>query len=177
LHIIAGIEPYSSGTISFDEICIETLSPQQKNAFLQKTIGLVFQQPLLLQELSVLENILLKQIIQGKVTTQHEEQAQALLKSIGLQDKWACMPKSLSGGQQQRIAILRALFVTPQFLLADEPTGNLDKDSGNNIIQLLFDYKKQYNTGLIISTHDMTIAQQCDYIIAIENKKTSIQST
>lgn len=177
LHMIAGIEPSSEGVISFDNIRMQDLPPQQKIVFLQKTIGLVFQQSLLIQELSVLENVLLKQIIQGRVTTEHQQHAQSLLHAVGLKDKTTCMPKTLSGGQQQRVSLLRSLFIPPQFLLADEPTGNVDKESSKQIMQLLFTYKQIYNMGLIISTHDMAIAQQCDYIITIEDKKTVLQST
>ena len=174
LHMLAGIETPSSGSISFNNFCLYNLPLQKRISLLQRNIGIVFQQSLLIHELSVLENILLKQIIQGGLTTHHEEHAKDLLEYIGLQEKAHCMPNTLSGGQQQRIALLRAVFQVPQFLLADEPTGNLDKTSGDQVIKLMFDYQKKYAMGLIVSTHDMNIAQQCDYIIKIEDKKIAL---
>lgn len=169
--MIAGIEAPSLGSINFNNLDLYTLPLQEKINLLQHNIGIVFQQSLLIHELSVLENIMLKQIIRGEITEQHKQQARLLLNNIGLIEKADCMPNTLSGGQQQRVALLRAIFHPPQFLLADEPTGNLDKTSGNQIIELMFDYQKKYTMGLIISTHDINIAQQCDYIIKIENKE------
>lgn len=174
LHMIAGIEPLSSGSVNFNNTNIQKLPIQDKINLLQHNIGIIFQQSLLIHELSVIENIMLKQIIQGKLTANHQEHAQQLLSNINLLDKANCMPNVLSGGQQQRIALLRAIFQTPQFLLADEPTGNLDKTSSEQVIQLMFDYQKKYAMGLIISTHDMNIAQQCDYIVKIENKEITL---
>lgn len=171
LHMIAGIETPTSGSISFNDACLYDLPLQKRIELLQQNIGIVFQQSLLIQELSVLENIMLKQIVQGKITSAHQKRALDLLSSIELASKADSMPHTLSGGQQQRIALLRAIFHVPQFLLADEPTGNLDKISGDQIIKLMFDCQKKYNMGLIISTHDMNIAQQCDYTVKIENKK------
>lgn len=169
--MLAGIETPCSGTINFNNRSLYHLALQEKIKLLQKNIGIVFQQSLLIHELTVLENIMLKQIIHGGLTLQHKQHAELLLEQIGLLDKAACMPNTLSGGQQQRIALLRAIFKVPQFLLADEPTGNLDKNSGEAVIQLMFDYQKKYAMGLIISTHDINIAQQCDYIVKIENKE------
>ena len=169
--MLAGIERPCQGSIVYNDQDLATLSQQQKIDLLAHNIGLVFQQPLLMNELSVLENVMLKQIIQGGLTTQHQEHARQLLKQIIMLDKADCMPSTLSGGQQQRVALLRAIFCAPQFLLADEPTGNLDKESGQVVMQLLFAYQKKYRMGLIISTHDMTIAQQCDHILKIENNE------
>ena len=174
--MLAGIDLPTSGNILFDDINLSTLPIQQKVSFLQDCIGIVFQQSLLINELSVLENIMLKQIIKGNLKDKHEQHAKQLLQSINMLDKANCAPNTLSGGQQQRIALLRAIFHTPKFLLADELTGNLDKESGQKIMELLFNYQKKYGIGLIISTHDMTIAKKCDYIITIENKNLSQQN-
>ncbi len=170
IHMIAGIDQPTSGTISFQNTNIADLALEQRINILQQSIGLVFQQALLLQELSVLENIMLKQIIHSSVSNNDIIKAQQLLQEVGLLDKANSLPSTLSGGQQQRISILRAIFHVPQFLLADEPTGNLDKKTGQQIIHLLLKYKQQYNMGLIISTHDINIAQQCDVVLKIENQ-------
>lgn len=169
--MLAGIEQPSNGSILYNDQNLARLSLKQKIDLLQHNISLVFQQPLLIGELSVLENVMLKKIIQGGLTDQDQKQARQLLDQINMLNKADCMPNTLSGGQQQRVALLRAIFQPPQFLLADEPTGNLDKTSGEQVIQILFNYQKKYRMGLIISTHDMTIAQQCDFIVTIENKQ------
>lgn len=174
LHMIAGIEEPTSGSISFNDTNLYNLPLQQKINMLQQNIGIVFQQSLLIHELSVIENVMLKKIIQGNLTNDHRQHALNLLSNIGLLNKADNMPHTLSGGQQQRVALLRAIFHIPQFLLADEPTGNLDKASGEQVMQLIFEYQKKYDMGLIISTHDMNIAQQCDYIIKIENKEITL---
>lgn len=174
LHMIAGIQAPSSGSIYFNDTSLYSLPIQEKITLLQHNIGIVFQQSLLINELSVLENIMLKQIIQGGLARKHKLHAQELLSNIGLLDKADCMPNTLSGGQQQRVALLRAVFQAPQFLLADEPTGNLDNSSRDKVIELMFDYQKKYAMGLIISTHDIHIAQKCDYILKIENNEITL---
>ena len=103
-----------------------------------------------------------------------KEHALALLTSINLAEKAESAIQTLSGGQQQRVAILRAIFHKPSFLIADEPTGNLDKHSAHQIMDLLISYQKNYNMGLIISTHDLEIAQRCDLILKIVDQKLTI---
>lgn len=169
--MLATIESPSKGSIEYNDQDFSKFSLQQKTVFLQHNIGLIFQQPLLMNELSVLENIMLKQIIHGSLTDEHRLHAKHLLEQIGMSNKANCMPNTLSGGQQQRVALLRAVFHPPQFLFADEPTGNLDKESGEQVLCLLFEYQKKYRMGLIMSTHDMDIAQRCDHIVKIENKQ------
>lgn len=170
LHMLAGIEEPTSGSIIFNDQCLASLPIEKKIAILHKNIGIVFQQPLLVHELSVLENVMLKKIIDGTTETISKQHAHNLLNEVNLGDKANNPPSSLSGGQQQRIAILRALFNNPEFLLADEPTGNLDQATGSQIIDLLLHYHKQRNMGLIISTHDINIAQKMDYILTIQDK-------
>ncbi|MCX5923971.1 MAG: ATP-binding cassette domain-containing protein, partial [Candidatus Dependentiae bacterium] len=168
LHMIAGIDQPSHGTIALGDLNISRLSSHQKIEFLQKSVSIVLQQPYLINELTVLENVMLKEIISNGITPESKDRALQLLTEIGLERKADCLPGRLSGGEQQRVAILRAIFHVPQFLLADEPTGNLDEASADRIINLLLHYKKKYAMGLIISTHDIKIAQQCDVILKIE---------
>ncbi|MBI2353307.1 ABC transporter ATP-binding protein [Candidatus Dependentiae bacterium] len=175
LHMLAGIEMPTNGSIFYDEYDLIFCHADKMLQFLQASIGIVFQQPLLIQELSVLENCMLKYIISDKIENEHKNRAMKLLEQVGLEEKADCMPSMLSGGQQQRIAIVRAIMNKPQFLLADEPTGNLDKVAGAQILNLLFHYQKQFHMGLIISTHDMSIAQQCDYIVVIESKQLMVK--
>lgn len=169
--MLGGIEEPCQGDIMLDEQSLSSLPLQEKIKILQKKIGIVFQQSLLIPELSVLENVMLKSIIQGTANNIAKKYAQKMLQEINLFDKAHCKPSTLSGGQQQRVALLRAIFNNPDFLLADEPTGNLDEVTGRQIIELLLTYKKKYAMGLVISTHDMNIAQKMDFLIKIENKK------
>lgn len=171
IHMLAGIDQPSSGSIFLNNQTISKTSFSSRINLRSSLISIVFQKSLLLHELSVLENIMLKKIIHGSTTNIDVAHAKQLLDSINLLDKAEATPTMLSGGQQQKIAILRAVFQAPKFLLADEPTGSLDELSGKQIIHLLLHYKKKCNMGLIISTHDINIAKQCDYIIKIENKQ------
>jgi len=171
LHILAGIESPDQGHIEIDNQNITQRNFEQRMTALHETIGLVFQQPCLIQELSVLENVILNALVNNNFEPSIYEQGKELLKSIGLENKAHNAVSTLSGGQQQRIAILRALFHKPSFILADEPTGNLDKNSAQQIIDLFFLYQKKYAMGLIISTHDIEIAKQCDVILKIEHQK------
>jgi putative ABC transport system ATP-binding protein len=167
IAILAGIEPVSSGQVFFQEACISNLPFEQRMQLLQKKIGVIFQQPCLIAELTVLENVMLKAVIDQSVTEKEKERAWYLLAEIGLSDKSHQFPHQLSGGQQQRVALLRAIFYPPAFLLADEPTGSLDTHTADVIIKLLLMYHKKYAMGLIVSTHDRTVAQQCDVVLEI----------
>jgi len=186
IHLIAGVDQPTVGNVffqpqaAFDEIImvcnISSFDAQQSAHFLQKNISIVFQQPYLFPELTVLENVMLKAILAGQVTFQSHDHARALLREIGLEDKADVYPATLSGGQQQRIAILRAIFIAPQFLLVDEPTGNLDEKTGDQVIDLLLHYHKKYNMGLIVSTHSKLLAQRMQTIYKVEHKKLSLMN-
>ncbi len=174
LHILSGIEIPSQGCITIDEIAISYANFEQRIEALHKNIGILFQQPSLLHELNVLENVMLTALAHNQFDNHQKEHALNLLKSIHLDDKAYSAVHTLSGGQQQRIALLRAIFHKPSFLIADEPTGNLDKDSAHQIMDLLISYQKNYNMGLIISTHDPQIAQRCDVTLKIVNQTLEI---
>jgi len=171
IHLLAGIDTPTSGDIFFADTSISSFSPERATLFFQKNISLVFQQAALFAELTVLENVMLKAILTGQVTEQSYQHAQQLLQEVGLLDKAQAYPAMLSGGQQQRIAILRAIFIIPEFLLVDEPTGNLDEQSGDQVIDLLLHYHKKYGMGLIMSTHNQKIAHRMQTVLRVENKK------
>ena len=170
IHLLAGIDTPTSGDIFCGDNNISQFSPEQAALFFQENISLVFQQPALFAELTVLENVMLKAILAGIVTPQSYEHAYQLLRDVGLADKADLYPAMLSGGQQQRVAILRAVFIVPQFLLLDEPTGNLDEQSGEQVIDLLLHYHKKYGMGLIMSTHNQQIAQRMQHLLRVENR-------
>lgn len=169
MHLLAGIDTPTQGTISFDGVELNTLNSSQKRIFLSHSLGLVFQQPYLIAELSVLENVMLKGMIAGAHVQNLKEQAYALLDQVQLADKADSNPLSLSGGQQQRVALARALFNKPQFLLADEPTGNLDVATGKVIVELLLACQAQWGMGIIISSHDTYVCERMAHVLHLEN--------
>ncbi len=157
LHLLAGLDSPDSGIISLQE-----QSGAIRSDFLG-ALGIVFQRPYLIYELSVIENIVIKKIIQGSLQASDVTRAQDLLAEIGLKDIIKTPCHALSGGEQQRISLLRALYTQPPFLLVDEPTAHVDDQTAQKIVELLLMYKKKYNIGLIIVTHDERIARQMEF--------------
>lgn len=176
IHLLAGIDTPSTGDIllTSKDLYLQKyslLTSSQKAEFFQKNISIVFQQASLFAELTVLENVMLKATLAGSVTEQSFQHARNLLAEVNLLDKADVYPAMLSGGQQQRISILRAIFMVPQFLLVDEPTGNLDDVSSQQVIDLLMHYHKKYNMGLIVSTHSKVIADHMQELYVVRDKK------
>ena len=144
---------------------------QDEQAFVRnREIGFVFQAFNLLKRITVLENVILPSIYKGIKKLERESKAKELLKKVGLQEQAYKKPNQLSGGQQQRVAIARALINDPSIILADEPTGNLDTKSGDEIMKILKDLNKQGNT-IIIITHEHDIAAQAKRIVQIRDGK------
>lgn len=162
LSLIMGFEKPSSGSIFFDSVNSATMSESERTHFLTFSIGLMFQSPHLIEELSIIENVMMPGLIACCSWKESYNRAQELLAKMQIQDKENQAPSQLSGGQQQRASLARALFNKPAFLLADEPTGNLDAQTGTSIIKLLIDCQKEWNMGLIISTHDESLARLMD---------------
>jgi len=162
MHILAGIETPSSGEVCFNKNNIFSYSPSRRTHFLSTSIGLLFQQPYLISELSVIENIIVPGLIVGKDKQWCLEQALQLLCLFGLDHIIHSKPSSLSGGQQQRVALARALFNKPTFLLADEPTGSLDGKTAKEIVNLLLVCREKWGMGIIVSTHDAYLASAMD---------------
>ncbi len=168
LHIIAGLEPPTAGELYFNTTRYDQLSSHMQNVLRNRSLGLVFQVPYLIDELSVLENVMLKGLIGGYSKKECEKMAQSLLFQVGLSDKKDSFPSELSGGQQQRVAIARALLHKPDFLFADEPTGNLDEHTAQEIVELLIFCAQQWSMGLFISTHNMQLANRMKTIFKLE---------
>ncbi|GMU18917.1 MAG: lipoprotein-releasing system ATP-binding protein LolD [Candidatus Babeliales bacterium] len=154
IHLIAGLDNPSSGTVYFDQTPLTSFLASQKTIFLNKMIGLVFQYPYLIKELSVIENVAIKGLIAGKPMSECTQQAQDLLVQVGLSEKVNAYPGQLSGGQKQRVALARALMNEPSFLIADEPTGNLDQATGMAIVDLILKLQQEKGMGIIVSSHD-----------------------
>jgi len=169
LHLLAGLDRPDSGIVYYNGQNIVQFSPQKLDHFHNSHIGLVFQWPYLIRELSVIENIMLPGLIKGLNKTDCADHAHQLLQYVELNHKANEKPMTLSGGQQQRVALARALFNKPPFLLADEPTGNLDKKTGYAIIDLLLSCQKEWNMGLIISSHDEYVANSMQHLYQLKD--------
>lgn len=167
IHILAGLDTPTRGTILYNNIPLQTLTSVQRTQFFNTSIGLVFQSPHLLRELSVIENIMLPGLINGQTKIDCEHKAIKLLEKVELSHKKNSKIGELSGGQQQRVALARALFNQPAFLIADEPTGNLDFATGNTIIDLLLSCGKEWGMGIIISSHDDYVTEKMDEVYTL----------
>jgi lipoprotein-releasing system ATP-binding protein len=169
IHLLAGLDLPDSGKILFNNQDINTLSEARKSLFLNKSIGLVFQSPYLIKELTVLENVMTKGLIAGLSHRECAQEATLLLKQVELSSHIHAYPGQLSGGQQQRVALARALMNKPVFLLADEPTGNLDINTGKTIITLINNAQAAWGMGIIISSHDAYVVQEMETILELKN--------
>lgn len=169
MHLLVGLDRPTSGYVSFDGKNIASFRKKEREQFLQHSVGMVFQSPRLIRELSVLQNVMLPAIVAGTSSVKAEKKARELLHQVGIPEKENDHPFSLSGGQQQRVAIARAIINEPAFLLADEPTGNLDLATGKQIIDLLISCHKNWGMGLIIASHDHYVSQSMQRLFVLQN--------
>lgn len=170
IHLLAGLDAPTSGHVLFDGRDIDTLGAAERSHFLNQSIGLVFQAPYLIKELSVVENVMLKGLVANKSFDACVHEACQLLEALGLADKINAYPADLSGGQQQRVAIARALFGRPAFILADEPTGNLDADSTDTVLGVLA-RGVEWQLGLIVTSHNERVCARMHTHLRLENGK------
>jgi len=171
LNIMGGLDEPSEGVILIDGINITELSGRKKTQFRMKNIGFVFQSFNLIPVFTVKENIEFIMQLQGKLKGEREKRTNELLSSVGLNDKKNSRPNKLSGGQQQRVAVARALASKPKFILADEPTANLDSKSTENLLDIMEKLNKEENITFIFSTHDARVMNKARRIITIEDGK------
>ena len=164
---IAGLELITKGEIFFKNSPIHNLNEDDLAIYRSKNIGVIFQAFNLLPSMNALENVNLPIEIAGSF--KNNKMAIELLTAVGLKNRIFHYPHQLSGGEQQRVAIARSLISNPEILIADEPTGNLDKRNSEDVIKLLFKLKKDFGSTLILVTHDTSVAKLCDRIIKIDN--------
>ena len=167
LNMIGLLDSVTEGTIDIEGKNISELSDNELSKFRGEKIGFIFQSFFLLPGLTAQENVAEGLLYQGISRTERLESATKVLEQVGLGDRTTHLPKELSGGQQQRVAIARALVQDPAFVLADEPTGNLDKESGLNILNILKELNNQGQT-IILITHEEDIAKQTKRVITIK---------
>ena len=167
ISIIAGLEKPTYGDVIISNQNISNLNETDLAIFRGKNIGIVFQSFHLINTMTALENVAIPLELAGKKNS--IKFAEKMLEQVGLMLRKDHYPTELSGGEQQRIAIARAFISNPPLILADEPTGNLDSENSNNIVNLLLEMRKNYNTTLVFVTHDSSIASKCDRVIKISD--------
>jgi len=165
LAILAGLDTPSAGAVQLDGQDLFALDEDARARLRAMNVGFVFQSFQLLPALTALENVMLP--LELADDAQAETRAREILARVGLGERLHHYPKHLSGGEQQRVALARAFVVRPKLLLADEPTGSLDADSGAEVIRLLFEMNREYGTTLVLVTHDESLAAHCGRIVRL----------
>ncbi|HLC48536.1 MAG TPA: ABC transporter ATP-binding protein [Candidatus Norongarragalinales archaeon] len=171
LHILGLLDRPTQGRLFLDGIETSTLSDDELAGIRGKKIGFVFQFFFLVPSLTVLENVMLPMMLLGIDELERERHARDLLKKVGLEDRMHHLPSELSGGQRQRTAIARALANNPSIIFADEPTGNLDSKTGNEIMQLFDDLHKKDGRTIIFVTHDPSLVEHSERVIQLKDGK------
>jgi putative ABC transport system ATP-binding protein len=171
LNILGGLDDPTEGFVLIDGVNITKLSGTKKTEFRMKNIGFVFQSFNLIPVLTVKENIEFIMQLQGVPKETRERRTNDLIDSVGLTDKKNVRPNKLSGGQQQRVAVARALASKPKFILADEPTANLDSKATENLLDIMEKLNREENITFIFSTHDARVMNKARRIITIEDGK------
>lgn len=171
MHLLAGLDRPTAGSISWGGEVLTGMSERKLATMRNANVGFIFQQFFLQPTLTVLENVDLPLKIAGIAPRRRKQLALDALKAVDLESKANNKATDLSGGQKQRVAIARALVNNPSVIFADEPTGNLDSETGAQIIELLFQLRKTKKITLVIVTHDEELAKRCDRIIKIQDGK------
>lgn len=167
LHLLGGVDRPTSGNIFIEDTDIATFSEEQLAIFRRRKVGLIYQFYNLIPTLNVQKNILLPMLLDNRES--QPERFNEIVTTLGLNDRLNHLPSELSGGQQQRVAIARSLIYRPAILLADEPTGNLDRKNAQEISELLRLSNKRFNQTILLITHDERLALEADRIVTMED--------
>ncbi len=171
LNIIGGLDQPTSGTIVIDGTDISSMRESDLVDFRLRHIGFVFQAYNLIPVLTAKENVEFIMLLQNVGRSEREQRSLELLQAVGLQDRTGSRPSELSGGQQQRVAVARALASHPSFVLADEPTANLDSQSAISLLELMEHLNHQYGMTFVFATHDARVIQRAHRVVTIEDGK------
>jgi len=177
LNLVSGIDSPDSGRVLLDGVDVHALVEPERTLLRRRHIGFVFQFFNLIPTLTVGENVALPLELLGEDEAEAQQRAAALLADVGLDGLAPRFPETLSGGEQQRAAIARALAHRPALLLADEPTGNLDEDTGGRIIELLTGLARQQGTTLLLVTHSTAVARAADRVLRLSHGRVTTEST
>jgi putative ABC transport system ATP-binding protein len=169
LNIIGGLDVPTSGSVIVDNIDISTYKPDELVNFRLHHIGFVFQAYNLIPVFSAKENVEFIMLLQGLSKSEREKRAMELLEAVGLRDRAHNKPSELSGGQQQRVAVARALASRPSFVLADEPTANLDSATADSLLDLMENLNKDFNMTFVFSTHDQRVIDRAHRVITLHD--------
>lgn len=171
LNMVGGLDRPTEGQVFIDDTDIWTLSSRQLIDFRMNNIGFVFQAYNLIPVLTAGENVEFIMHLQGRPKKERQQRTKELLEAVGLGDRIYSRPGKLSGGQQQRVAVARALASKPKFILADEPTANLDSKATTGLLEMMAEMNKKYNTTFIFATHDQRVMDKAHRIVTIEDGK------
>jgi putative ABC transport system ATP-binding protein len=169
LNLICGLDEPSRGNVRIDGTDLTRLNDDDRTRLRREKIGMVFQTFNLLPTLTALENVALPLRLQGKSRSEADARSKEMLARVGLADRALHLPDKMSGGERQRVAIARALIFNPPVLLADEPTGNLDSQTGEEILTLLDQLHAELNTTVVLVTHNKEAAAHCDRILRLRD--------
>jgi len=171
LNLICGLDQPTSGSIKLEGVELATLDDDRRTRLRREKLGMIFQTFNLLPTLTAIENVALPLRLQGVRKRETEERATAMLERVGLKVRSHHRPDELSGGERQRVAIARALVFRPPILLGDEPTGNLDSATGEDILRLLNDLHNEFNNTILLVTHNDLAAAFCDRVLTLRDGK------
>lgn len=171
LHIIAGLDDPSKGNVFFNNDLITKLSDNNKSILRNKHIGFVYQSHHLLKDFSAIENVMMPLIIRRNDSLKDFNQAKKILKKLGLGSRLNHFPHQLSGGERQRVAIARAIVTSPDIILADEPTGNLDHKNANIVFESFLELTEEFKTAIVLVTHDQSLARKMNKIYHLSSGK------
>ncbi len=169
LGLCAGLDKPTSGTVILNDIVIDKLGEDERAKIRNRFVGFIFQTFNLMPTLTALENVMIPLELRGEKNIR--SRALSLLDKVGLADRYTHYPAQLSGGEQQRVSIARAFSNEPQLMFADEPTGNLDQETGANIEKLIFDLNREHQTTLIMVTHDLELASKTERVMQMKGGK------
>lgn len=177
LHILGGLDRPSRGEVYLGGRGAHLLSEDELSQVRNTSIGFVFQFHHLLREFTVLENVMMPQLIQGRSRAEAAERARDLLREVGMEPRLEHKPTQLSGGEQQRAAVARALANQPVVLLADEPSGNLDPSTSDRLHELLFDMSEQHQTAMVLVTHNMELASRSSRVLEVQDGQLAVAAS